>query len=1132
MSARRSEAYQALCPPSFLICPVCQEVFNTPKILSSCGHSICNPCLFYLVRDECPTCRKPFVLARKSKSMNYSLLFACNDFLKRRAEAEGMQESISEVEWEEHDSSDSYPQRRHLPSPLLPRTPVPSPPGLSTPFPSPAESDPGTQLDSPQSVEGIIRSPAMSLTSLDFSGGARRHVDRMRSRPSDVEVQRSGCLALWISSENDGKAVQDAGGIHALVAALQQHAVDKKVQRYGCGALAKLSSNNLYTLALQEAGGTGVVAAALQRFPTDVELQRNGCLVLWHVRDEVVGLKAVLSSMQQHADDEEVQRYGCGALATMASSDENSSAIQQAGGQAMIVAAMRKSSGADVQLQRNGCLALLNLALENRMLVETDNAIEVIVNAMGKHREDVEVQRSGCQVLWRLGGCSRAAIRNAGGVQIITEALRSHSEDMIVQVNGRAALVLLDSSSSGVPQRLSEEDILHEGRLAHILEGHTSFVWAVAVSPDGQRVASAGWEGLIKIWDPYTGLEVSTLKGHTSNVRAIAFSSDGRRLASGGGDVMLKIWDVQSGQELHSVIKAHRDVIWGLRFSPDSSSLVYQLTTASEDHNLKVWDVSTQGCVQVERLRGHTQWVRACAYSQDGKFMASASDDDTVIIWDARSWVQVTVLTGHESAVKSVAFSPNSSLLLSSSADRTIRAYSTQTWGLVKTFRGHEGTVHCIAFSADGRLVVSSSVDRTVRIWNYSTRHVVAVMRGHTNNIRSCAFISPTRIVSASDDTTLRVWDIEQALNEFDASLDGQGELESSSDESNRAGQRLCIKTIAAHRSFVWSCALSPDRKRLLTTCWDASAKVWNVNTTWSEIATNIQHEKNIRCCAWAPSTVGFPGGQWIVTGSGDYTMKIWDTNSFALVCTLSGHTDVVWGCEFSSDAKLIASASEDRTVRIWSTKTWQQVAVLKGHLDWVRCVAFSPDGTRIITGADDEMIKIWDTWTGHEVATLRGHMGVLRRAVFSPDGSRVASAGGDKTVRFWDASNGEYIGKLMGHAKLVNWVEYSHDGNLVATAAGDGLVMVWDVQSLRLVGTLKGHTKDVHCVRFIDRNRIVSVSDDTTIKVWNISAVVEDFTGSSTSSLTGSAPSSVSGVVRPTGNPRSRVATRRFPLR
>jgi serine/threonine protein kinase len=155
------------------------------------------------------------------------------------------------------------------------------------------------------------------------------------------------------------------------------------------------------------------------------------------------------------------------------------------------------------------------------------------------------------------------------------------------------------------------------------LEGQP--VNSIAFSLDGQRLASGGLDGTVKIWDSASGKELFSVRGTNSGVTSVAFSPDGRRLASGSNDNTVKIWDSTTGRELFA-LKGHALPVASVAFSPDGR----RLASGSNDNTVKIWD-STTGR-ELFALKGHAAWVASVAFSPDGQRLASGSGDSTVKI--------------------------------------------------------------------------------------------------------------------------------------------------------------------------------------------------------------------------------------------------------------------------------------------------------------------------------------------------------------------------------------------------------------------------------------------------------------------------------------------------------------------
>ncbi|KAI0046361.1 WD40 repeat-like protein [Auriscalpium vulgare] len=294
---------------------------------------------------------------------------------------------------------------------------------------------------------------------------------------------------------------------------------------------------------------------------------------------------------------------------------------------------------------------------------------------------------------------------------------------------------------------------------------------------------------------------------------------------------------------------------------------------------------------------------------------------------------------------------------------------------------------------------------------------------------------------------------------------------------------RLC----RGHKGVVYSVAFSPDGSRFVSGSGDNTIRIWNTETGQPMGPPLKGHTNYVLSVAFSPD------GMRIVSGSSDNSIRIWDAETGQPVGTpLEGHTDSVWSAAFSPDGKRVVSGSRDSTIRIWDAKTWQMVGLpLKGHTGGVESVAFSPDSTRVVSGSSDDTIRIWDAEKGQPVGTpLEGHTGWVMSVAISPDGRRVVSGSTDNTICIWDAETRQPVGTpLVGHTNAVNSVAFSPDSRRVVSGSGDETIRIWDVETGQQVGRqLEGHTDSVLSVAFSpDGTRVVSGSGDRTIRIWNV---------------------------------------------
>ncbi len=174
---------------------------------------------------------------------------------------------------------------------------------------------------------------------------------------------------------------------------------------------------------------------------------------------------------------------------------------------------------------------------------------------------------------------------------------------------------------------------------------------------------------------------------------------------------------------------------------------------------------------------------------------------------------------------------------------------------------------------------------------------------------------------------------------------------------------------------------------------------------------------------------------------------------------TLVGHTGQVTSVSWSRDGKRILTGSSDYTAKVWDAETGPEILALKGHTSDVNSVAWSPDGKRIVTGSQDRTAKVWDGDKGQEILTLKGHTDPVLSVSWSPDGKRIVTGSRDQTAKVWDEQTGQEILSLKGHTRHVFSVSWSRDGKRILTGSEDQTAKVWDAETGQEILSLKGHT-------------------------------------------------------------------------
>ncbi len=500
-------------------------------------------------------------------------------------------------------------------------------------------------------------------------------------------------------------------------------------------------------------------------------------------------------------------------------------------------------------------------------------------------------------------------------------------------------------------------------------ERHGGNVEAVRFAPDGRRVASAGADGVVRLWAPATGKVLQTLTGHRGAVHALAFAPDGKTLASAGEDGTVRLWGLTPGA-MRRTSYAHTGPVRALAFSTDGKILAsaggdrrvvlwrpdaglafgeFNLRTVAplalafvDDKRLAI--AAEAGAVRVydvlaNKLLGDyrgLQWaVNAVAFSRDGRKLVAGGQDGAFLRWDVASGEADEPATpGHRGAVWGVAVSADGQVIASGGMDGTVRLWDLATGKLLETIHpdwqtpSGKGYVSAVTFVAGGRAVAGAGADGAIYLWERpegASGHWPA----HQGKVRALVGCRGGRfLVSAGDDGAVCLW---------------------------RTATREKVRTYGGVGGVVKCLAASPDGERLAGVGEDGAVHLWELDTGKS-LGAVAPKGSGLDVAAFSPD------GSLLAAGGPTAALRLWRSSDGAPAAPARRPDEEgsAVALAFAPDGTL-AWAGDDCIIRLRRPGAEEMVRFPVGHQTRITALAFTPDGNSLVSSSWDGTILIWD---------------------------------------------------------------------------------------------------------------------------------------------------------------------------
>jgi WD40 repeat protein len=513
---------------------------------------------------------------------------------------------------------------------------------------------------------------------------------------------------------------------------------------------------------------------------------------------------------------------------------------------------------------------------------------------------------------------------------------------------------------------------------------HKSGVDDVVFSPDGRYMATNAIQDSVRVWEVTSGKEVARLQ----SAWKIAFSPDSKYLVTASKNIA-QVWAFTNGKEVTRM--THEDMIGDIAFSPDGK----YLATASWDNTARVWKVSTGQ--EIARMK-HDARLSVVAFSPNGKYIATAVDAKERIygedflkthpatqVWEATTGKEVARIK-HDKPVNAISFSRDGKYLATASGDNTARMSEVATGRPVASM-AHPGSVWDVAFSPDGKYLATACQDQKARVWNTTNGTTITLM-AHKEIVQTVAFSPDGKYLATVTYPT-----------RFTGEMD-------TSEHSALLWEVISGREVArmTHNDDVENIAFSPDGKYLATASQDGTVGVWEAISNRTTVFMTHDNYWSVYAVAFSPDGKYFATVSGRVDRSSmlrPHKIRVWEASSGRELAQIQDKEEKVTNLTFSPNGKYLSAVSYYGKPRMWEVTSGKEVTpIAQNH--WGTNPAFTPDGKYKAT-AEGKFVYVREVKSGQEVARIT-HNENVDAVAFSPDGKYLAMTSGFITSESGDS--------------------------------------------------------------------------------------------------------------------------------
>jgi WD40 repeat protein len=604
---------------------------------------------------------------------------------------------------------------------------------------------------------------------------------------------------------------------------------------------------------------------------------------------------------------------------------------------------------------------------------------------------------------------------------------------------------------------------------------------------------------------------------------------------------IILIKNLETAEEYEIVRSIEHNYITAVSISLDKKQAIY----GWQDGHLEFWNLETRELLFA--IREHCDEIVAVTIASDGKQAVSSSKDKTLKIWDLKIGEEISTLTDSNDLVYAIAIAPNCQQAISASGDALLKIWSLKNSHDLKDFHVSSIVRHrrenSVNINSNGTfLLISTVLINFVFLYSCSlffslevpTFWIIVIsiysiclsvyagvdidqLRRYLKFFSFLWLIPVTLIfkiveknkVITDEDSTRKIYlnNLQQFIEEHSCYTSKTSSLQHL-EYKNHFEQLINSKL---HTDMITSLTATTDSKWVISGSNDKTIKIWDL-TTGKHLSTLIGHQNGINSVAVSSNNT------YLISGSFDKTLKLWDLKNLNKVHYLRSLAGIIYDVLLISIYAILTilevliiinfnffhpSLLSLLLLLLLSCPYYLVIGLVnKADFDWGSTIVVTPDNKKVIAGSRDKTIKLWDIRTRKQLFTLKGHTDWITSVAVTLDSKYLISGSKDETLKFWNLENRKELFTLTGHSSEINAVAIMPDGSKAISGSSDGQLKIWDLETRQAIVTINGHRKAVQAITLNEDSKyFVSAASDHMLKVWDL------LTGQEITSFTADSP-------------------------